>query len=576
MLIHKPSRALGTHEVKNQAKPLSPLPLYQQDLALSEAVERWAPERVAELSGFGERVGCEEVIAWGEQANKVKPVLHRFDRYGHRVDQVEFHPAYHQLMSLGVEAGLSSVAWASPEPSQGTSQEPPKSTSSGHLAHSAMLYMLTQVEPGVCCPLSMTYACAPVLKRAPALSWVWEGVTRRVYDPRAIPAQQKLAEGGGLTIGMAMTEKQGGSDVRANETRAQHLGGEVYELTGHKWFCSAPMSDGFLTLAQAEGGLTCFFVPRWTPEGERNALSFQRLKDKLGNHANASSEVEYEGAWAHRVGDEGRGVPTIIEMVNHTRLDASLANAGIMRASLAEAINHCAHRRAFGARLIEQPLMRAVLADLSLESEAATLMSMRVARAFDQAQQGDQAEGAFARFAVAVMKFWICKRTPEFVSEALECHGGAGYVEEGRMPRLYREAPLNGIWEGSGNVICLDVLRALSRESLGVRRFMEELELGRGHHAALDAHLNALQAELKVISEGNKGPVELQLGARALTTKLALASQASLLARFAPNALADAFCEARLASRSLSYGELSGARVEVGAVLERWRGVIEG
>jgi len=560
MYIHRPLSQLETHEVTNQARPLSPLPLFERDLALSEAVERWGSSQRAALSAFGAKAGSEEAIEWGELANRNKPDLRLFDRYGHRIDQVEFHPAYHELMRLGVEAGLPSVAWSSDE--EGRAVE------GGHLAHSAMLYMLTQVEPGVCCPLSMTYACAPVLRRSPALRWVWEGVLSRRYDQRMIPAQDKLKGGAGLTVGMAMTEKQGGSDVRANSTRATALGGLEYSLRGHKWFCSAPMSDGFLTLAQAEGGLSCFFVPRWRPDGSRNGIRIQRLKDKLGNHANASSEIEYVDAWAHRVGDEGRGVRTIIEMVNHTRLDASLANAGLMRAALSQAINHCAHRSAFGAKLLKQPLMRAVLADLIVESEAATLMTMRVARAFDRAQRdGDEREGAFARLAVAVTKFWICKRTPDMVVEALECHGGAGYVEEGPMPRLYREAPLNGIWEGSGNVMCLDVLRALQREPEAAGCFMERASAARGFHPALDAQLQALSAKLRSLASLN--PLEAQLSARSLTSDLAVALQGSLLAQHAPEALAQAFCESRLGVGRRLYGDWGGAPLQLDAILAR-------
>jgi putative acyl-CoA dehydrogenase len=328
------------------------------------------------------------------------------------------------------------------------------------------------------------------------------------------------------------------------------------------------MSDAFLTLAQAKGGLTCFFVPRWTEEGERNGLRFQRLKDKLGNHANASSEVEYVGAWAHRIGEEGRGVRTIIEMVHHTRLDASLANAGLTRAALAQAAHHCAHRSAFGARLLEQPLMRAVLADLTLESEAATLMTMRVARAFDAHQhEGDEREGVLARLAVAVTKFWVCKRTPELVCEALECFGGGGYVEEGPMARLYREAPLNGIWEGSGNVMCLDVLRALQREPRAAQVLMEEVSLARGHHPALDALISSLPTTLQSLASAS--PTEAQLGARHLTSQLALAFQASLLARFAPHAISEGFCEARLSRSPMIYGALNAQRVELDQVLAR-------
>jgi putative acyl-CoA dehydrogenase len=560
MEIHNPTTRLDTHEVKNQPRPLTDPKLFEGDAALREAVARWAPAHEAHLRAFGERCGSAEVRLWGEQANRVKPTLHTFDRYGQRIDQVELHPAYHALMTLGVEAGLPSVAWRAGAPD------------GGHLAHAALLYTLTQVEAGVCCPLSMTYAGAPVVAKEPSLRWLWEGLQRPAYDPRLIPPTQKA----GLTMGMAMTEKQGGSDVRANETRAEPIAGSPgeYRLTGHKWFCSAPMSDAFLTLAYAPGGLSCFLLPRYTPDGERNALRLMRLKDKLGNHANASSEVEYHGAWARLVGEEGQGVRTIIEMVNHTRLDSALGNAGLMRQALVQAAHHCAGRRAFGALLSQQPLMRRVLADMAIESEAATLMTLRLAHAFDASQRqggegaSDEGEGAFARLATAITKFWVCKRTPELVYEALECHGGAGYVEEAPMARLYREAPLNSIWEGSGNVICLDVLRALSREPEAAQALAGELELGRGRHRALDAALDRARSHLSP-----SAPRDPAI-ARALTSDLAVALQGSLLARYAPEALWVGFCESRLGAPRRVYGEWEG-RVDTDGVLRRLEWLLE-
>jgi len=555
MEIHHPTTHLDTHEVKNQPRPLSAPRLFEGDAALAEAVARWAPAHDAHLRAFGERLSAPEARLWGEQANRVKPLLHTFDRYGHRVDQVEFHPAYHALMTLGVEAGVPSVAWD------------PAAADGGHVAHAALLYTLTQVEAGVCCPLSMTYAGAPVVAKEPALRWLSEGLQRRAYDPRLIPPALKA----GLTLGMAMTEKQGGSDVRANETRAEPAGapGE-YTLTGHKWFCSAPMSDAFLTLAYAPGGLSCFLLPRYTPDGARNALRVMRLKDKLGNHANASSEVEYHGAWARLVGEEGHGVRTIIEMVNHTRLDSALGNAGLMRQALAQAAHHCAERSAFGARLAAQPLMRRVLADMTIESEAATLMTLRLAHAFDAAQRhGDAREGAFARLATAVTKLWVCKRTPELVYEALECHGGAGYVEEAPMARLYREAPLNSIWEGSGNVMCLDVLRALAREPDAAEALAAELDAGRGRHPLLDAAVARAQRHLAPAAPRDPA------AARALTADLAVALQGALLARHAPEALWVGFCESRLGAPRRVYGEWGG-RVDVDGVLARIGWLLEG
>ena len=549
----RPLTELPTHSVQNQPPAFEDVNLWSSDVALREAAERegggWAR---AELEAFGERVGSAEVIAWGFEANRNRPELIPFDRYGQRVDEVRYHPSYHALMRLGIEAGMPSVAWTSER--------------GGHVAHSVFMYLMSQAEPGVCCPMSMTYAVVPALRHQPELADdLVPKLTSRVYDPRFVPPAEKR----GVTMGMAMTEKQGGSDVRANTTKAHPVadggpGGE-YELVGHKWFCSAPMSDGFLTLAQAPGGLSCFFVPRWRPDGTRNPFFVQRLKDKLGDHANASSEIEYNGTWARMVGEEGRGVRTIIEMVHHTRLDCIVAPAAMMRQALANASWHAAHRRAFGQILIDAPLMRGVLADLAVESEAATALAMRVARSFDDSLlDGEAGERArlFSRLATPVTKYWLNKRLPEFVYEAMECHGGAGYIEEGVMARVFRQSPLNSIWEGSGNVICLDVLRAMGREPESVAALIAELREATGTDRRYDAFVGALADRFaKPIVEAD---------ARSLCEGLGVALQASLLVRHAPGFVADAFCAGRLAGEGRCYGTLPTG-VDVDALVERAR-----
>ena len=539
MSSRSPITELATHAVGNQVPPLENYNLYDADPVLGEALRRegaaWAEEQVR---AFGALVGSEHVQQLGFAANRNEPELRTFDRYGQRIDEVDYHPAYHELMRLALEHGMPSLPWSEPRPG-------------AHVAHSAMLYLLSQVEAGVCCPLTMTYAVVPALRRQPEIAAEWEPkVLARAYDPRCIP----VAEKGGATFGMAMTEKQGGSDVRANTTRARALGaggpGGEYALTGHKWFCSAPMSDGFLTLAQTARGLSCFLVPRWRPDGTRNPFFIQRLKDKLGNRSNESSEIEYQDTWARMLGEDGRGVRTIIDMVHHTRNDTVTAPASFMRQAVLQAAHHAAHRRAFGKLLIEQPLMRNVLADLALEAEAATALAMRISRGFDDATTGDDAARAFSRIATAVAKYWLNKRAPGHVVEALECLGGAGYVEESILPRLYREAPLNGIWEGSGNVICLDVLRAMVREPGSVEAFLAEVELARGGDRRLDAALDALRGAF-----ANGADVELR--ARRVTEQMALTLQASLLVRHAPHPVADAFCVSRLAGDHGSvYGTL--------------------
>ena len=535
-----PTSQLDTHEVTNQPPPLVDYNLYDCDPVLREALHRegggWAEEKVR---AFGAVLGSEHSLALGEAANRFVPELHAFDRYGQRIDEVEFHPAYHELMALGIEHELHSIAWRAEQPG-------------GHVVHTALEYLLIQVEAGVCCPLTMTNAAVPILRRNQPLAREWEPkILSSHYDPHAVPVFEKQ----GATIGMAMTEKQGGSDVRANTTRARELGacdqGQAFALTGHKWFCSAPMSDAFLTLANSDKGLSCFFVPRWRPGGNRNPILIQRLKDKLGNRSNASAEIEYKDTWAVLVGNEGEGVKTILEMVHHTRLDTALAAAGLMRQAVVQAVHHAEHRRAFQKRLIDQPLMQNVLADLALEWLAATIMVMRVARSYDETVASEEA-GLFARISVAVTKYWINKRLPALVYEAMECLGCAGYVEESILPRLYREAPLNSIWEGSGNVICLDVLRAIERTPASLEAFLAEVELARGSDRRLDAIVDDIKNHLGGATEANP-----QWRARALVENMALALQASLVIRHTAPAIAEVFLESRLGpGRGHVYGTL--------------------
>jgi len=517
-----PIASLDTHEVTNQPPPLGGYNLFDRDPILRAALDRegagWAEDQAR---AFGAALGEDRVRDLADDANHHPPELTAFDRFGHRLDEVVYHPAYHALMALAKRHRVHAIAWTAGRPG-------------GHVAHMALEYMLVQAEPGVCCPITMTHAAVPALRRSADLASQWEpGILAAAYDPRFIPASEKR----GLTIGMAMTEKQGGSDLRATATRARALGGGDYALTGHKWFCSAPMSDAFLTLAQTEGGPTCFLAPRWRPDGGRNPFLIQRLKDKLGDRANASAEIEYKDTWARAVGAEGEGVRAIIEMVHQTRLDTALAAAGMMRQAVVEAVHHAAHRRAFQRPLINQPLMRNVLADLVVDWVAATVMVARVARAFDS--PGDP----FARIAVAVAKYWINKRLPNHVYEAMECLGGNGYVEDGPMPRLYREAPVNSIWEGSGNVICLDVLRAMDRAPGALDAFIAELDATAGG----DRHLDRAVARLKDdLAASKKTDATREIGARRLVEAMALALQGALVVRFAPPAVADAYCASRL------------------------------
>jgi putative acyl-CoA dehydrogenase len=532
-------------DVFNQSPPLEDLDLFETDAALREGLAREGGGFARKLvSGLGEELGRARTFELGRLANRHTPELRTHDRFGHRIDEVEFHPAWHEIMAIAMRHGLHCLPWR--ERRRGA-----------QVARTAMHSLLSQVEAGACCPLTMTFACVPSLRVQPELAAAWEPrLLGSEYDPRMRPAAEKRA----ALVGMAMTEKQGGSDVRANTTRARPEGprgpGERYALEGHKWFCSAPMSDAFLTLAFAERGLSCFLVPRWRDDGTRNAIHLQRLKDKLGNRSNASSEIEYAGAEARLVGDEGRGVRTILAMVHHTRLDCVSGSAGLMRHALAQAVHHAAHREAFGRRLVDQPLMQNVLADLALESEAATALMLRLARAFDAGD--DEGESAFARIATAVSKYWVCKRAPAMIYEAMECLGGNGYVEESILPRLYREAPVNAIWEGSGNVICLDVLRAISREPETVPALLAELRLARGADARLDALVDGIERELGSFSDA----ADAELRARSVVERLALALQAGLLLRGAPGAVAEAFCAGRLGGGGRAFGTLpAGTRL---------------
>ncbi|HSW14061.1 MAG TPA: isovaleryl-CoA dehydrogenase [Solimonas sp.] len=523
-----------THAVENQAQPLGRYNAWLSDTALREAVQRegggWAEAHLAE---FGAVAGG-ELMEQGYLANENKPKLRSFDRYGHRIDEVEFHPAYHRVMQLGMQYGVHAFAWRNAE------------RSGAHVARAALAYMHNQAEAGTACPLTMTHSSVPALQHAPELAQRWlPQINSYEYDPRVLPFDSKT----GCTIGMGMTEKQGGSDVRANSTRAYLQADGSYEIVGHKWFFSAPMCDAWLVLAYTDAGLGCFLMPKIRPDGSRNAIRIQRLKDKLGDWSNASSEVEFLGAWAERVGGEGRGVATILEMVALTRLDCMIGSSSLMRQAVVQAQHHAGQRKAFGKRLIEQPLMQNVLADLSLESEVAVALTMRVARAVD-ASGRDAAEGALARIATALGKYWICKRCPPLVNEAQECLGGAGYVEETSLPRLYRQAPLNSIWEGSGNIQCLDVLRALAKEPETREAYFAELLAAKGAHGDLDR-------EIAWLLQAFDDRTTLELRSRMVVERMVLALQASVLLRAGNTDVADAFCRSRLAGEhGLAFGTL--------------------
>ncbi|MDY7104718.1 MAG: isovaleryl-CoA dehydrogenase [Actinomycetota bacterium] len=549
--------AFDTHEVTNQPPPLVGHDVFGSDVPLTEAVERHGPRWASdELTELGRVAGSAEAQTWGRQANENPPALHTHDRYGNRLDTVEYHPAYHELMRTAISHGIHAAPWIDDRPH-------------AHVARATKMIIWYQVDAGHTCPISMTYSVVPALAAEPHVAEEWvPRIASRTYDPRNVPATEK----DGVTCGMAMTEKQGGSDVRANTTTARPAGGGAsgtpYLLTGHKWFCSAPMSDAFLMLAQAPGGLSCFWVPRWRPDGGRNPVRIQRLKDKLGDRSNASSEIEMADAWGLLIGEEGRGVRTIIEMVNRTRLDCVLGSTAIMRQGVAQATWHTHHRKAFGAVLDEQPLMMNVLADLALESEAATACALRLARAFD-AGKDDPREFALARLATPIVKYWVSKRAPAHAAEALECLGGVGYVEETGMPRLFRQSPLNGLWEGSGNVMCLDVLRAMAREPAALDAFWAEVEQAAGVDARLDAATAGLRKEL--------GDLEgMESRARRIVEMMASLLSASLLVRHASHDVADAFCASRLAGDwGRAFGTLPSG-LSLRAIIDRNRPVIDG
>jgi len=539
-----------THEVFNQPAPLVDYNLFDTNRPLRDALKFNAPAlQLAQLQELGTTLGSAGMQMHARLANIHTPELHTHDRFGRRIDEVEFHPSYHALMTAAVGAGLHGTPWT------GTSASP-------HVLRAAGFMLFTELEPSILCPISMSYAVTPALRGnatvyadwGPKLGSLW-------YDP----ALKSFRDKPGVTMGMGMTEKQGGSDVRANTTRAVRDGsdawGERYAITGHKWFFSAPMCDAFLVLAQTAAGLSCFFLPRVLPDGARNAIRIQRLKDKLGNKANASSEVEFDGATAWLVGEEGRGIPQILEMGTMTRLDCALGTSGLMRQALSIALNHTSQRSAFGKPLIEQPLMKNVLADLALESEASTALAIRLARAFDHPD--DEHERLMARLLTPVAKFWICKRGSHFAQEAMECLGGNGYVEEGGegiMARIYREMPLNSIWEGAGNIMALDLLRGL-RKGDAVAGLAKELAPARGQHAALDRLADALPARIEAMAS--------EVEVRRLAQDVALAVQAALLVQTAPAAVFSAFCDSRLGGDwGQTFGTL-GAGTDFDSIIQR-------
>jgi putative acyl-CoA dehydrogenase len=539
-----------THEVFNQPTPLENYNAFESDAALKHWMTTFNGDFAkADVSQYGHHVG-HELIEAGFLANQYKPEFHSHDRFGKRIDVAKFHPAYHQLMRTAIEAGAHSLPWTNEK-------------KGAHVARAAMEYMHNQADSGSGCPLTMTFAAVPAIKTTPSLAKDWlPKITARHYDERNIPWFEK----DGVTIGMAMTEKQGGSDVRANTTKATPIDaaktgpGEAYELVGHKWFCSAPMCDAFLVLAQTEKGLSCFLLPRWRPDGSKNQMEIQRLKNKLGNISNASSEVEFRGAYAQMVGDEGRGVPAIIEMVSMTRFDCMVGSSSLMRAATAQAIHHTSGRNVFGKNLHEQVLMQNVLADLAIESEAALAISMRVGNALDNMH--DEQQNLFARVATAIGKYWICKRAPNHAYEAMECLGGVGYVEENIMPRIYREAPVNAIWEGSGNVQCLDVLRAMNKEPKVVEAYLTELASAQGLDKRFDTFLNGLKDEFVDLST-------LEYRSRSVVEKLALGLQASVLLKDGDAHVAEGFVVSRIHKPAgLNYGTLP-VGVNCKAIIER-------
>lgn len=550
MKAYRPNSILSTHEVSNQPDKLSDYNLFTTDQPMLDAFTRDGKKAATQrMADFGALLGSDEIIEQGRLANSHLPELKTFDPSGNRLDEVEFHPSYHRMMQIGTEAGISSIAWKN-------------SDDSGHVSHAVLEYLQYQVEGGTCCPLTMTYASVAALTHQPDLSDIWlPRILSAKYDPRSLPTEQK----NGATIGMAMTEKQGGSDVRSNSTIANHLGGNDYDLVGHKWFCSAPMSDAFLTLANTDAGLSCFLVPRWTMNGTRNNIHLLRLKDKLGNKSNASAEIEYHHALAQMVGEEGRGIATIMDMVHHTRLDCCLAPIALMRQALVQAIHHARHRSAFQRKLIDQPLMQAVLSDMAVEVEAGVVTFIHIARKYDDSASDPDAN-IYARLTVALAKYWHNKRCPGFIYEAMECLGGAGYVEESILPRLYREAPVNSIWEGAGNVICLDILRTLHKEPRAIELFFAELSPALGNNKYLDRAMNDLKA---MLATQNNAEAE----ARLLVERMALCLQGALLVQYAKPTVSDLFCATRLGpDGGIAYGTIP-AGYAVKDILDRaWPG----
>lgn len=536
----RPIKQLPTHEVENMPPYMGNQDLWKNDKNLRDAVDRegagWAEKN---LSAFGHLMGCTEMFDHAEKANKNPPELQAFDQYGNRINYVDYHPSYHHLLGVAIKSEIPSFAWKHKK--QGS-----------QVAHMALTYMFNQVEGGVMCPMAMTYSVIPALKHNPDLEAQWlPKILSNQYDDRDIPIDQKL----GGTIGMFMTEKQGGSDVRANSTRAKPVSSSVgngseYLLTGHKYFCSAPMCDAFLVLANTNVGLSCFLVPRWKPNGERNSFFIQRLKDKLGNRSNASSEIELDNTFGTMIGEEGKGIKTILDMVIGNRIYCAVSSASLMRQAVVQVLHHISHRSAFQKRLIDQPLMRNVVADMILESEAALNLSLRVARAVDN-QNSNEDERSFARISTAISKYRVTKRAPYLVFEALECHGGPGYIEESVMPRLYREAPLNSIWEGSGNVMCLDVLRALQRDKNSLPALLKELDIAKGANHNFDISLAKLKSNL----DSSKG---IETEARLITEKMACLIQASIFIRSGQEEKISAFCDSRLGPTwSGAFGTLS-------------------
>jgi putative acyl-CoA dehydrogenase len=537
-----------THVVTNQVPLLADHNPASSPVLIEALIREGGQWGVDEVTAIGAISGSRQAQRWGELADRHRPILHTHDRCGHRIDEVEYDPAYHELMRKAIEHGLHAAPWADPRPG-------------AHVVRAAKTSAWT-AEAAHMCAISMTYAVVPALRWNSELAAVYEPLlTSREYDPELKVPSTKV----GITAGMSMTEKQGGSDVRAGTTQAVPNGDGSYRLTGHKWFTSAPMCDVFLVLAQAPGGLSCFFLPRVLPDGTRNRMLLQRLKDKLGNHANASSEVEYEGATAWLVGEEGRGVRTIIEMVNLTRLECTLGSATSMRTGLTHAIHHAQHRKAFGAYLIDQPLMRNVLADLAVEAEAATMVAMRMAGATDKAVHGDENEALLRRIGLAATKYWVCKRAAPHAAEALECLGGNGYVEDSGMPRLYREAPLMGIWEGSGNVSALDTLRAMSTRLECVEVLFGELAKSEGQDPRLDAHVERLRQLL-----GDQSDVQtVEYRARKIAEDICLALQGSLAVRHGHPAVAEAFLATRLGREGGGAFGTMPTGLDLAPILER-------